>query len=94
MTDETILNILTKLDISATGFYDNHFYIINLKDSDEYARTYTKLCKNAINTEYPNFDTTSKITNYFEIDESGNTYLIFLIANFAVDKYYLKIGGL
>ncbi|MBR6641941.1 MAG: hypothetical protein IKL08_07100 [Clostridia bacterium] len=98
MADNTVQNILNRLEIEDTGRYDNHFYIIDLEDSDNYAKMYTKLSKNAINTEYPTFgtntsDSTVKITNYFEIEENFNTYRIFLIADFDNDKYYLKLGG-
>ena len=90
--------ILSRLDIKATGNYDNHFYIINFETSDEYARVYTKLTKNAINTEFPTFGTNTndsiiKITNYFELEEDNNKYILFLIADFDNDEYYLKIGG-
>lgn len=59
---------------------------------------YTKLSKNAINTEFPTFgtntnDSTVKITNYFEIEEDNITYRLFLIADFDSEKYYLKLGG-
>ena len=59
---------------------------------------YTKLSKNAINTEFPTFgtnsnDSTVKVTNYFEIEEDNEKYDLFLIADFDKDKYYLKIGG-
>ena len=90
--------VLDKLNITETGRYDNHFYIINLEDSNAYAKMYTKLSKNAINTEFPTFgtntsDSTVKITNYFEIEENNDKYLLFLIADFDKDLYYLKIGG-
>jgi hypothetical protein len=98
MADNTVQNILNRLEIEDTGRYDNHFYIIDLENSDKYAKMYTKLTKNAINTEYPTFgtntsDSTVKITNYFEIEEDNDTYRIFLIADFDNDKYYLKLGG-
>ena len=93
----SIQNILKKLDISEVGRYDNHFYVIQLQDSDEYARMYTKLNKNAVNTEYPNFGTntnnsTIKVTNYFEIDDNGISYNIFLVADFDKDEYFVRIG--
>ena len=93
----SIKNILDRLGIEDTGRYENHFYIIPLADSNEYARTYTKLDKNAINTEYPEFtsnsnNATEKIVNYFEIEEDEITYNLFLFADFKNDKYYLKIG--
>ena len=96
--NNVIQNILSRLEIKETGTYDNRFYIINIDNSDEYAKMYTKLSKNAIDTEFPTFGTntnnsTVKVTNYFELEESNNKYTIFLIADFENDKYYLKIGG-
>ena len=98
MAESPVKNILARLDIEDTGKYDNHFYVIDIEDSNEYAKMYTKLAKNAINTEYPTFGTntsnsTVKITNYFELEENDNKYLLFLIADFKEDRYYLKIGG-
>jgi len=91
-----IKGILKKLGIQQTGHYDNHFYIIHLKNSDEYAKMYTLLDKNAINTEYPEFakntnENTTKITNYFELEFEEVLYDIFLFADFINDSYYLKI---
>ena len=88
---------LKRLEIEDLGRYDNHFYVIPLADSNEYARMYTKLDKNAINTEYPEFtsntnNSTEKIVNYFELEENEITYNIFLFADFKNEKYYVKIG--
>jgi hypothetical protein len=96
--ENDIKDILTRLEINKTGRYENKFYIIPIEDSDEYAKIYTKLSKNAIDAEYPTFgtntsDSTIKITNYFELEEDNEKYLLFLIADFQNDKYYLKIGG-
>lgn len=97
MTDN-IKDILTKLKLSnKTGRYENHFYIIDLTDSNEYSRVYSILDEEAINMEDPSFGTnesqnTVKITTYFELDFDEITYNLFLIANFEEDKYYLKIG--
>ena len=99
MTDKTLITtILDRLDITETGKYDNRFYIIDLEDSNAYAKMYTKLSKNAVNTEFPSFgtntnDATVKITNYFELEEDNKKYLLFLIADISEEKYYLKIGG-
>ena len=92
-----IKDILVKLDLEATGTYEGSFYVIPLQDSNEYARMYTKLTKNAVNTEYPSFTTnttmaTTKITNYFELDVDDMPYNIFLIADFQNDKYSIRIG--
>lgn len=99
MAENKIEKILTRLDIQETGSYDNHFYVIPLDNSNDYAKMYTKLEKNAINTEYPTFGTNSnnatvKITNYFELEIDNEKYLLFLIADFNKDDYYLKIGGI
>lgn len=98
MTNNPVQNILNRLDIGDTGRYENKFYIIDIENSDDYAKIYTKLSKNAINTEFPTFgtntnDSTIKITNYFEIEEDNITYRLFLIADFDQNKYYLKLGG-
>lgn len=98
MAENAVQNILNKLGIEDNGRYDNHFYIIDIEDSNAYAKMYTKLSKNAINTEFPTFgtntsDSTVKITNYFEVEEDNITYRIFLIADFDNDTYYLKLGG-
>lgn len=98
MADNSVKKVLARLEIEDTGKYENHFYIIDIEDSNAYAKMYTKLSKNAINTEFPTFgtnssDATIKITNYFELEEDNNKYLLFLIADFKEDKYYLKIGG-
>lgn len=99
MSSNVVKKILNRLGIDDTGVYDNYFYVVHLDSSDEYAKVYTKLDKNAINTEFPSFgtntsDSTVKITNYFEIEEDNITYNLFLIADFNEDDYYLKIGGL
>lgn len=92
-----IKTVLRRLEIEDTGSYNNHFYVITLANSNEYAKAYTKLDKNAINTEYPEFtknsnNTTTKIINYFEIEEDHVTYNIFLFADFENDHYFIKIG--
>lgn len=92
-----IKDILKRLEIEDLGQYENHFYVIPLANSDEYARMYTKLDKNAINTEYPEFTAnsnnfTEKIVNYFELEENEVAYNIFLFADFKNEKYYVKIG--
>jgi hypothetical protein len=99
MIKNDIKNILARLEIETTGRYENQFYIVPIEDSDDYARVYTKLSKNAIDTEYPTFgtntnDATVKITNYFELEEDNEKYLLFLIADFQNDTYYLKIGDI
>jgi hypothetical protein len=97
MMVNNIKDILKQLEIEDTGRYENHFYIIPLANSNEYAKMYTKLDKNAINTEYPEFtsnssNSTVKVVNYFELEVDEIVYNIFLFADFKNDKYYIKIG--
>ena len=99
MQNNNVKEILKRLEIEDTGTYENQFYVIQIENSDEYAKMYSKLSKNAINTEFPSFGTntsnsTVKITNYFEIEEDNDHFMLFLIADFDADSYYLKIGGL
>ncbi len=96
MTND-IKPLLKRLEIEDTGRYDNHFYVIDLEDSNAYAKMYTKLDQNAVNTEFPTLEhNTSKVpttmTHYFETEEDSTTYIMFLIGDFENDKYYLKIG--
>lgn len=89
--------VFDKLQLDKTGYYDNSFYVIDLDNSNEYAKMYTLLSKNAINTEYPNFEvntnkTTVGTTNYFELTIDNTDYDIFLLADFKNDRYYVKIG--
>lgn len=89
--------VFDKLQLDKTGHYDNSFYVVDLEDSNEYAKMYTLLSKNAVNTEYPNFEintnkTTIGTTNYFELTVDNTDYDIFLFADFQNDKYYIKIG--
>ncbi len=93
----SINNILKRLEIEDSGRYENHFYIIPLTNSNDYARAYTKLDKHAINTEYPEYNLNSnnnleKAVHYFELEEGEITYNIFLFADFKNEKYYIKIG--
>lgn len=94
---DNIKELLNSLSITQDGRYDNQFYVIELEDSNDYAKMYTLLDEKAVNTEEPSFGvnsnkTTTKVTNYFEFIQNNVTYNIFLIANFDTDKYYLKIG--
>ena len=93
---DTLQKVLKKLHIEDRGRYDNHFYIINLDNSDDYAKMYTTLSNYAVNTEFPEFEknsnnATTKVVNYFETEEDSITFDIFLFANFVEDKYYVKI---
>jgi hypothetical protein len=96
MTND-IKPLLKRLKIEDTGTYENHFYIVNIADSNEYAKMYTKLVNNTINLEYPTQENDSnknliKTTHYFKTTEDDITYELFLIGDLENDQYYLKIG--
>ena len=97
MKKNNIKEILDKLELEPVGRFEKNFYIIKIDDSDQYATAYSLLNKNAINTEYPNFEKNSanslnKVINYFEFEHEGLVYDIFLIADFKNDDYQIKIG--
>ena len=48
MANNIVKDILTRLEIDKTGTYENHFYLIPIEDSNEYAKMYTKLEKNLL----------------------------------------------
>ena len=90
-------DVIEELSLAGEGTYKNHFYVINIANSDDYAKMYTHLSKVAINTEYPAFDdtpnkATDSLVSYFEYYKDDDTYLLFLMADFANDTYKLKIG--
>lgn len=89
--------LLKKLQIKDAGHYEDTFYVVNLQNSDEYAKMYSNLGKTAVNTENPFFETNSShnteaITNYFETEQDEIEYNVFLIADFKNDIYKVKIG--
>lgn len=92
-----IKDILAKLHFKEDGYFEDSYYIIQLKDSDDYAKAYTALNKYAVNTEYPDITTntnkyTTGITNYFETEVDNFQYNISLNADFNTDTYTVKIG--
>lgn len=93
---KNINKLLKELHIDAEGSYDNHFYVIKIENSNEYAKTYSLLDKYAVNREYPEFTknttgSTMGVTSYFELTLDGTEYSMFLIADFKNDEYKLKI---
>jgi len=89
--------VLKKLELEDVGTYDNNFYVIPIENSDEYAKIFSRLDKKAENTGYPSFGqntsgNTVKVSNYFELDLDSVTYNLFLVADFANENYYLRIG--
>ena len=89
--------VLKTLGLDDVGTYDNNFYVVPIENSDEYAKVFSRLDKNAENTGYPSFGQNTsgnvvKVANYFELDVENVTYNLFLVADFTEDRYYLRIG--
>ena len=79
--------LLTRLELEENGRYDNQFYVINLEDSNEYARMYTKLSKKAINTDdVKNFNLTDGLTQkeLERIDKNKDKIVIIVTHNKAI----------
>lgn len=96
MTND-ITEILDRLGLGKEGTYDNGFYVIDIDNSDDYARYQTRLSKIANDSENPSQelntnDTLVKWTSYYTIEVNNKTYNLFLIADFEDNTYQLKIG--
>lgn len=96
MTND-ITEILDKLGLGKERTYDNGFYVIDIDNSDDYARYQTRLSKIANDSENPSQelntnDTLVKWTSYYTIEVNNKTYNLFLIADFDDNTYQLKIG--
>lgn len=91
-----ILDLLKKLNIEERGSYVDEFYVIKLKNSDDYDRMYGKLDAETTNLGDPSIgvntnDSTVGITTYFEAEINDIAYDLFLEADFAEDSYELRI---
>lgn len=91
-----ILDLLKKLEISERGSYVDEFYVIKLKNSDDYCRMYGKLDATTINLSDPSIgtntnDSTVNVVSYFETEIDNIVYDLFLEADFNEDSYELRI---
>ena len=96
MTND-ITEILDKLGLGKEGVYNDGFYVIDIDNSDDYARYQTRLSKIANDSENPSQelntdDTLVKWTSYYTMEVNSKTYNLFLIADFDNNTYQLKIG--
>lgn len=89
MNKEEVIKLLDDLGLDPTGDFDEHRYIVQLEDSDEYARYYTKL------DEAPDFqliDSSSISAEHVNVlTYSDNTYKFKLSANFDDNYYTLSV---
>ncbi len=91
-----ILDLLKKLDIEERGSYVDDFYVIKLKNSDDYGRMYGKLDALTTNLGDPSIgtntnDSTVNVVTYFETEINDIAYELFLEADFAEDSYELRL---
>lgn len=95
MSDD-ITEILDKLGFAKEGRYENGFYVIDIDNSNEYARYQTRLSKIAIDSENPSqeLNTSNSLvrwTDYYTMEVNNREYNLFLIADFDNNTYQFKI---
>lgn len=93
---EDIKKVLKLLNIKDEGYYEDIFYVLPLKDSNQLAKMHTKLSEVAQNLEYPVFKlntakNTTGLSAVFTLVVDEVQYGIFLLGDFDQDSYKLKI---
>ena len=85
-----------KLGIEEPGRYENDTYIIELKDSNGWARYISILDEKAVPDGYPEYSVDSSDTDfwteYYRTEIDGTTYLLILEADLANNRYQLRIS--
>lgn len=91
MNKEEVIKLLDDLGLDPTGEFDEHRYVVQLEDSDEYARYYTKLDEAA---DFQLVDASSISAERVNVlTYSDDTYKLKLSANFDDDYYTLSVEG-
>lgn len=89
MNKEEVIKLLDDLGLDPTGDFDEHRYVVQLEDSDEYARYYTKLDE-ANDLEL--IDSSSVSAEFINVlTYSDDKYTFKLSANFNDDYYTLSV---
>lgn len=89
MNKEEVIKLLDDLGLDPTGDFDEHRYIVQLEDSDEYARYYTKLDEAS---DFQLVDSSSISAEHVNVlTYSDNTYKLKLSANFDDNYYTLSV---
>lgn len=89
MNKEKVIKILDELGLDPTGDFEEHRYIVQLEDSEEYARYYTKL-DNADNFHL--LDASSISEEYANVlTYSNGNFRFSLNANFDDNYYTLSV---
>lgn len=91
MNKEEVIKLLDDLGLDPTGKFDEHRYVVQLEDSDEYARYYTKLDEAS---DFQLIDSSSISAEHLNVlTYSDDVYKLKLSANFDDDYYTLSIEG-
>lgn len=81
---------LRKLGINTSGqFKGTNTYVIDIDDSDEYGKIYSKLDKSILVDEDPDSSQLTESTSTIQYE--SDDYILTLIANFDLDEYKLTI---
>lgn len=90
----SIEELLNKLNINLTGNQSKNSYIIDIPNSDEYGRIYSKLDKSDIVEEYEENQMITEQGSSLMYEVVDEDYIINLIADWSSDRYQLIINQL
>lgn len=90
----SIEELLNKLNINLTGNQSKNSYIIDIPNSDEYGRIYSKLDKSDIVEEYEENQMITEQGSSLMYEVIDEDYIINLIADWSSDRYQLIINQL
>ena len=90
----SIEELLNKLNINLTGNQSKNSYIIDIPNSDEYGRIYSKLDKSDIVEEYEENQIITEQGSSLMYEVIDEDYIINLIADFDSDRYQLIINNI
>ncbi len=90
----SVEELLNKLNINLTGNQSKNSYIIDIPNSDEYGRIYSKLDKSDIVEEYEENQMITEQGSSLMYEVIDEDYIINLIADFDSDRYQLIINNI
>ena len=90
----SIEELLNKLNMNLTGNQSKNSYIIDIPNSDEYGRIYSKLDKSDIVEEYEENQMITEQGSSLMYEVIDEDYIINLIADFDSDRYQLIINNI
>lgn len=90
----SIEELLNKLNINLTGNQSKNSYIIDIPNSDEYGRIYSKLDKSDIVEEYEENQMITEQGSSLMYEVIDEDYIINLIADWDSDRYQMIINNI